>query len=954
MFLVATAAIVFGWLAWKCVHDPQINFLPRDSRAEWIIFPASVDARSHRVATMDATFRRTFTFDSQPRSARLRVRAAKRLELKINGVPVQINPQNWKEMSTLDASSFLRGGSNTIEARVFNDDAPPALWLGLTADSYSLGTDAAWESSLAGSSWRTCALASVPRHPGRGNLLAGGEKIFDVFPKIWRTWIVFGVLAVLLTIAVTRWFERSKKNGADVDLSRRQLFLLLGLCSLAWLILFWNNARMLPFHSGYDSKDHVAYIKYIQDRRTLPLPNEGFEMFQAPLYYVLSAGVLSICRISADDDAAVTILRSLTMIFGIANFILVFLSLRLLFPGRLGLQLIGLITAAFLPMQLYLSHYVTNETLAATLATAAIYFGLRALKSDRESIWQYLWLGVCVGAAMLAKATSVLLIPPILGALATKLAQQRSPMFGWLRAFGVTTAAIFVVCGWHYIRIWRHFGTPIVGNWDAALGFPWWQDPGFHTAGDYFRFGQSLIAPLFSGFNGFADGIYSTLWGDALGGGLSDTLSRTPWNYDLMVGGYWLALIPTLLIVIGIAIAVRKLLRGLSPEWFLLLGFVAAVGIAMIFMTLRVASYAQVKAFYGLSALAPLCSFIALGWDKVERSPRFARAIFAALLLTWALNSFCAVWIRDSASTHLYAGRRLVGDHRLSDAIKEAGLAVQRDPSNATIHCFYAAVLDEAQQNPGAVQHTQYGLGLDATNEYCQIQQAINLARQGAVEEGMTFATRVVDAEPENARAYDVFFTCARKLKRTEQAIVIGRDALAISPFDPELHFRVGLAAGQIGDFVTATYQFAYTLLLKPNATEIADKFHVAMRLAAMAPNASGQLGGIAFAPPDSPPLFNELAWTLATNPDTNLRDGTRAVLFASRACSLTNRQQPALLATLSAAYAEDGKFANAADTAREALALARSKGDAKTAALAEKLLASFQSQQPYREEPVR
>src|SRR5438874_8372813 len=71
MFLVATVAIAFGWLAWKCVRDPRINFLPRDARAEWIIFPAALDARSHRVATMDTTFRRTFTLDSQPRSARL-------------------------------------------------------------------------------------------------------------------------------------------------------------------------------------------------------------------------------------------------------------------------------------------------------------------------------------------------------------------------------------------------------------------------------------------------------------------------------------------------------------------------------------------------------------------------------------------------------------------------------------------------------------------------------------------------------------------------------------------------------------------------------------------------------------------------------------------------------------------------------------------------------------------
>src|SRR5262249_56792870 len=120
----------------------------------------------------------------------------------------------------------------------------------------------------------------------------------------------------------------------------------------------------------------------------------------------------------------------------------------------------------------------------------------------------------------------------------------------WLRAFGVTILAILVTCGWHYLRIWEHFGTPIVGNWEPVLGFSWWQDPGFHTAGDYFRFGQSVSAPFFSGFNGFADGIYSTLWGDALGGGLSDMLSRTPWNHELVAGGYLVAAFPTLLIVI--------------------------------------------------------------------------------------------------------------------------------------------------------------------------------------------------------------------------------------------------------------------------------------------------------------------------------------------------------------------------------------------------------------------
>src|SRR5258708_25929710 len=155
--------------------------------------------------------------------------------------------------------------------------------------------------------------------------------------------------------------------------------------------------------------------------------------------------------------------------------------------------------------------------------------------SERAPDWEFLALGVGVGAAMLAKATSLLLVPPLLAAVAIKLFQQRACISVWARKFGGTIAAMLIVCGWHYVRIWRHFGTPIVGNWDPVLGFPWWQDPGFHTAADYFRFGQSLVAPMFSGFNGFADGIYSTLWGESLGGGLSLVLLLPPWNYNLLM-----------------------------------------------------------------------------------------------------------------------------------------------------------------------------------------------------------------------------------------------------------------------------------------------------------------------------------------------------------------------------------------------------------------------------------
>ena len=243
--------------------------------------------------------------------------------------------------------------------------------------------------------------------------------------------------------------------------------------------------------------------------------------------------------------AGVMVLRLLTMSFGLVHVVLVFLSLRLLFPAQIGRQMVGLVLAAFLPMQLYLSHYVTNETLAATLASATIYLCLRLVRAEKASVAGYAGLGSCLGAALLTKVTSILLVPFIVVAVAGKLLAARSALAVWWRDLGRDARACFAVCGWYYLWIWLHFGTPLVGNWDAASGFRWWQDNGYHTLADFLRFGRSLVYPLFSSFSGFWDGIYSTLWGDGLCGGRGGFDIRPPWNYNLMIAGYLLALVPT-------------------------------------------------------------------------------------------------------------------------------------------------------------------------------------------------------------------------------------------------------------------------------------------------------------------------------------------------------------------------------------------------------------------------
>jgi hypothetical protein len=94
------AGLAVALLAWIARTDPAINYLPRHRDADWIVFPTPVDARAHWYASMDATFRREFILPHKPAAARLRLRALRRAEVKVNGVSIQL-PQNrnWKNVS---------------------------------------------------------------------------------------------------------------------------------------------------------------------------------------------------------------------------------------------------------------------------------------------------------------------------------------------------------------------------------------------------------------------------------------------------------------------------------------------------------------------------------------------------------------------------------------------------------------------------------------------------------------------------------------------------------------------------------------------------------------------------------------------------------------------------------------------------------------------------------------
>ena len=98
----------------------------------------------------------------------------------------------------------------------------------------------------------------------------------------------------------------------------------------------------------------------------------------------------------------------------------------------------------------------------------------------------------------------------------------------------------------------------------------------------------------------------------------------------------------------------------------------------------------------------------------------------------------------------------------------------------------------------------------------------------------------------------------------------------------------------------------------------------------------------------DLPEALNNLAWLLATCADDHTRNGVEAVRSAERACQITRFKNANCLSTLAAAYAEAGRFPEAAATAELAMKQQTEAGETHRAEMNRQLLGLYRSGKPY------
>jgi len=862
--------------------------------------------------------------------------------------------ENWKKPTVYDASGFLHPGSNAISVVVANSMGPPALWMSLRAGERTLNSDETWQCSLAGAVRQSARLASVPMVIRRGNPVAGGERCVESFVKRLPTLLVFAGLSLgILCVGHNLWRRRNAQGAPkEMGLSNRQAMVLVALATSLWSILFLHNLKLLPAQMGFDAARHLEYIEYIRQWHALPLANQGWEMFQAPFYYLLGASVLGVTHLLAIDADGVTALRLLGLLLGLVQVGLVFASLRLIFPNDACKQIVGLLFAAFMPATFYMYHYVTNEILAATLVTASVYCCLRIFSSVRPRVRMYVLLGLCLGAALLSKITAIAVVPVILAVLAGHLLMQRAcGVWALLRTVGLTGLLCIVVSGWHYFRVWIHFGNALLGNFDLTSGFAWWQDPGYGMAAQYTRFGQSIVAPLFSGFNGFADGLYSTLWGDGLCGGAASLSARPPWNYNLMATGYWLAILPTIAIVIGAVAMLISLIRRPQAEWFLLIGLVVSTGIALIWNEFKLPYYASAKAFYGLPVMVSLCAFGAWGMDILTRRWRIARVVLWIGLGTWAMNSYASVWIQARTPyTRIELSRELAGSVNYSAAIKMLRDVLRTHPQNALARLGLARTPEKMGRTAEVEQQCQSAWHDNPNDPDSAVSFDHVWVQRGRSNEAFELAKRVIQDAPDNP---DVFPLLGRLLANNGQfdkAIAAYQEALRITPCNSQVHDDLGTLYLRRDQHNLAAEHFRYVLQIKPDNADAHNNLGIALVRLGRPKEAIAHFSEALRLSPEDVSTLASLAWLRATHANPEIRDGAAAVKLAERACQLTSQPRHELLDVLAAAYAEAGRFTDAVQTAQKAGSLASTAGQQQYADAIRKRVELYEGGHPFRE----
>jgi tetratricopeptide (TPR) repeat protein len=253
---------------------------------------------------------------------------------------------------------------------------------------------------------------------------------------------------------------------------------------------------------------------------------------------------------------------------------------------------------------------------------------------------------------------------------------------------------------------------------------------------------------------------------------------------------------------------------------------------------------------------------------------------------------------------------------------------VNKNPASWMAQNNFGMVLQRKGKEDEAIAHFQQALRLDSSKSEIYNNLGHSLTVKGRLNESLLHLRKALEINPNYA---EVRYNLGHALLRAgllDDAIVHLKKAVEINPNYVPAYSDLGNALLRKGEVEESLAYLQRAVEIDPDYKPT--RFNLANTLlqSGRGAEALAHLQKVLSLNPDDAEAEKNMAWVLATWPEDRIRDGAKAVELAERANRSTEGQNPIIVVTLAAAYAEAGRFSDAIQTAEEALRLANDSGN--------------------------
>ena len=431
---------------------------------------------------------------------------------------------------------------------------------------------------------------------------------------------------------------------------------------------------------------------------------------------------------------------------------------------------------------------------------------------------------------------------------------------------------------------------------------------------------------------------------------------------------WWLFLLG-LVALLALVWALRRKTRGPLAALLIFLGLLfPALGFIDVYPFLYsfVADH-----FQYLACAAPLtliAAGITIGLDYWRPSRNFLpSAIYGALLLTLGILSWrqChdykdieTLWrttiARNPSCWMAYSnlGSYFAALGHVDEAIAGFRKALEIWPDQSKDHNNLGKVLAQNGRTAEAMEEFQAALRISPNDPDTENNIGATFLQKGDIDNALLHLQKAVEKGPFRADAHMNLGNAYLQKRQFDAAIDQYSETLRL-PYDhAETHYSIANAFRQKGQLDDAVLHYQLALQLRPDYGNAHNNLGNTFRQQGRIEEAIREYEAVLVGDPVAVLAQNNLAWLLATAPDARLGNGAKAVKLAEQAVIATDGNDPVLLHTLAAAYAENGEFDKAVAAAQDALKIAEENGITSLAESLRSKLALYQAGSAYHDPP--